>query len=151
MQKKKICAGYGESDVIDRTCQKRFMKFLGTIDILANYFFAVGCLIHWNMFSSTPGLYPLEPIVGDSRHTWNVLINKVIGENEKCVFYFTEKKNDFLANQILESFFPKMSLEILAMHSNNKLNLLLCKMLHIILNSLTTELSLAHECIVIYS
>ena len=69
MQKKKICAGYGESDVIDRTCQKRFMKFLGTIDILANYFFAVGCLMHWNMFSSTPGLYPLEPIVGDSRHT----------------------------------------------------------------------------------
>ena len=25
-----------------------------------------------------------------SRHTQNTKINKVIGENEKCVFYFTE-------------------------------------------------------------
>ena len=29
--------------------------------------------------------------VGDSRHTQNIQINKVIGGNEKCVFYFTEK------------------------------------------------------------
>ena len=29
--------------------------------------------------------------VGDSQHTQNIQINKVIGENEKCVFYFTEK------------------------------------------------------------
>ena len=29
--------------------------------------------------------------VGDSQHTQNVQINKVTGENEKCVFYFTEK------------------------------------------------------------
>ena len=28
---------------------------------------------------------------GDSRHTRNIQINEVIGENEKCVFYFTEK------------------------------------------------------------
>ena len=28
---------------------------------------------------------------GDSRHTQNIQINKVIGENEKCVFYFMEK------------------------------------------------------------
>ena len=27
-----------------------------------------------------------KPIAGDSRHTQNVQINKVIGENEKCVF-----------------------------------------------------------------
>ena len=27
----------------------------------------------------------------DSRHTQNIQINKVIGENEKCVHYFTEK------------------------------------------------------------
>ena len=31
----KICAVYGEGAVTDRTCQKWFMKFLGTIDILA--------------------------------------------------------------------------------------------------------------------
>ena len=29
--------------------------------------------------------------VGDSQHTQNIQINKVTGENEKCVFYFTEK------------------------------------------------------------
>ena len=29
----------------------------------------------------------------DSQHTKNIQINKVIGENEKCVFYFTEKLN----------------------------------------------------------
>ena len=31
----KICAVYGEGAVTDRTCPKRFAKFLGTIDILA--------------------------------------------------------------------------------------------------------------------
>ena len=37
--------------------------------------------------------------MGDSQHIHQ--INKVIGENEKCVFYFTEKKHrDFLANPI---------------------------------------------------
>ena len=29
--------------------------------------------------------------VGDSCHTKNIQISKVIGENEKCVFYFMEK------------------------------------------------------------
>ena len=28
---------------------------------------------------------------GDSQHTQNIQIDNVIGENEKCVFYFTEK------------------------------------------------------------
>ena len=32
---KKICAAYGEDAVADRTCQKWFAKFLGTVDILA--------------------------------------------------------------------------------------------------------------------
>ena len=29
--------------------------------------------------------------IGDSQHTQNVQINKIIGENEKCIFYFMEK------------------------------------------------------------
>ena len=29
--------------------------------------------------------------VGGSRHTQNIQINKVIDENEKCVFHVTEK------------------------------------------------------------
>ena len=28
---------------------------------------------------------------GDSRHIQNIQINKVIGENEECVFYSVEK------------------------------------------------------------
>ena len=35
LQKKKTCVVYGEGAVTDRTCQKWFVKFLGTIDILA--------------------------------------------------------------------------------------------------------------------
>ena len=34
-KKKKICAVYGEGAVTDQICQKRFVKFLGTIDIVA--------------------------------------------------------------------------------------------------------------------
>ena len=34
-KQEKICAVYGEGAVTDRTCQKWFVKFLGTIDILA--------------------------------------------------------------------------------------------------------------------
>ena len=33
---KKICAVYGEGAVTDQTCQKWFVKFLGTIDIWPN-------------------------------------------------------------------------------------------------------------------
>ena len=42
MQTKKICAVYEEGVVTDRMCQKWFAKFLGTTDILAQYFSAVG-------------------------------------------------------------------------------------------------------------
>ena len=37
---------------------------------------------------------------GDSWHTQNVQINKVIGENEKRVFYFMEKKLNELSGQL---------------------------------------------------
>ena len=32
----------------------------------------------------------------DGRHTQNNQINKIIGKNEKCVFYFMEKNTEFL-------------------------------------------------------
>ena len=38
---KKICPVYGEAAVTDQTCQKWFVKFLDTIDILTKWFFAV--------------------------------------------------------------------------------------------------------------
>ena len=42
-----------------------------------------------------------KSIAGDSRHSQNIQINKVIGESEKRVFYFMEKTpKDFLANPI---------------------------------------------------
>ena len=40
--KRKICAVYGEGAVTYQMCQKWFAKFLGTVDILAKKFFAVG-------------------------------------------------------------------------------------------------------------
>ena len=40
--------------------------------------------------------------MGDLGHTQNVQINKVIGENEKCVFYYGKNHMDFLDNPILK-------------------------------------------------
>ena len=41
-KKKKIHAVNGEGAVMDQTCQRWFAEFVGTIDILAKEFFAVG-------------------------------------------------------------------------------------------------------------
>ena len=57
---KKICAVYGEGAVTDRMCQKWFVKFLVLLTLWPNDSLLWGCLVHWKMFSSTPGLYPLE-------------------------------------------------------------------------------------------
>ena len=87
---KNICAVCGEGAVTDRTCHKWFAKPLGTGDILAKRFFAVGLSHALEDVWRHPGLYLLE---ADSRRQpyQNVQINKVIGGNEKCVFYFMEK------------------------------------------------------------
>ena len=37
--------------------------------------------------------------MGDSLHTQNIQTNKVIGENEKRAFHFTEKKTNELFGQ----------------------------------------------------
>ena len=52
---KKICAVYREGTVTDQMCQKWFAKCLGSIDQII-----LCCLIHPKMFSSSPGLSPLE-------------------------------------------------------------------------------------------
>ena len=44
---KKTCAVCEEGAVTDQICQKWFVKFLGTIDILAKEFFAVGLSYAW--------------------------------------------------------------------------------------------------------
>ena len=56
----KTCAVSGEGVVTDGMCQKWFVKFLGAIDILANNSLLWGCLMHWKVFNSTPGLHLLE-------------------------------------------------------------------------------------------
>ena len=56
-------------------------------------------LTHRKTFNSAPGLFLLQANSGDSWHTQNIQINKVI-ENEKCLFFFFYRKNkrDFLAS-----------------------------------------------------
>ena len=59
--KKKICAARREGAVTDQTCQQWIVKFLGTTDILAKKFFAVGLSYALKgVYSSNPGLYSLE-------------------------------------------------------------------------------------------
>ena len=91
---KKICAVYEEGAVTDWTCQKWFVKF------------------HAGDFSQDNTPRSCRQIrfiliksvlcqVGDSQPTQNTHINQIIGENENCVFYFTENNMNFLANLIL--------------------------------------------------
>ena len=69
----------------------------------------MGLSVHWKMFSSSPGLSPLEVNGGYRRHTQNIQINKVIGENEKRVFCFTEKNHtDLLANPTVQEIREKL-------------------------------------------
>ena len=82
-----MCAVYGEGAVTDQTCQKWFVKFHAG-DFLADD----------ALQSGRPDEVDSDQIqtlieknqhyyhTGDSRHTHNSQINKVISENEKCVF-----------------------------------------------------------------
>ena len=82
---------YREGAVTDPMCQKQFEKFcagdfllddtpwLGrTVEVDSNQID-----INWERLT----LYQAR----NSQHTQNIQINKVIGENEKCVFYLMEK------------------------------------------------------------
>ena len=52
--------------------------------------------------------------VGDSQHTPNIQNNKVIGENEECVFYFTEKN--------IQTFWPTQYYRQLYAHKYDNLD-----------------------------
>ena len=83
---------YGEVAVTDRMCQEWFAEF---------------CAGDFWLDDAPRSGRPIEgdsdqietliennqhyTHVGDSRHTQNIQINKVIGGNEKCVVYFMEK------------------------------------------------------------
>ena len=98
----KICAVYGEGAVSDWTCQSGLRSFVleicpwlmlhGRVEQLK--LTAIKQRINWEQSALHH--------TGESRHTHNIQINKVIGENEKCVFYFTEKSHrNFLATPML--------------------------------------------------
>ena len=87
---------YGEGAVTDQMCQKWFAKFHAGdffLDNVPQLGWQSNRDINWEQSTS----HQAE----DSRHTQSIQINKVIGEHEKCVFYFTEKNHmDFLANPL---------------------------------------------------
>ena len=56
---KKICAVFGEGVVTDPMCQSGLQSFLVLLTFWPNNSLLWVCLRHWEMFSRTPGLYPL--------------------------------------------------------------------------------------------
>ena len=75
--------------------QSGLRNFLVPLTLWPNNPLLWGCLRHWKLFSSAPGLYTLEANSGREQHTQHIQINTVIGENETCVFYFTDKKMEY--------------------------------------------------------
>ena len=109
---KKICAVCGEGAVIYCTCQKWFAEYCAG-DFSLDDAPQSGRLVEVDsdqieiLIESDQRYH-----VGESRHTQNIQINKVIGENEKCVFYFIENsKWIFLPTQY---FSASMNLPILS-------------------------------------
>ena len=61
---KKICAAYGEGAATDWTVRSGLWSFLVLLIFRPNNSLLWGCLVHWQMFTSTPGLCPLEANTG---------------------------------------------------------------------------------------
>ena len=98
---KKVCAVYGEGAVTDGMCQKWFAKFCGGAFSLADapqsgrpVEVSNNRDINWEQST----LYH----AGDNWHTQNIQISKVIGKNEKCVFYLMEKTRIFSPTQLFK-------------------------------------------------
>ena len=76
---------------------------------LWSYVLEISCwtMLHWWRRPAEVDSDHIETLIGnnqlyhvrDSRHTKNIQINKAIAENEKCVFYFNEKKTYRLFGQ----------------------------------------------------
>ena len=79
---KKIFVVYRQGSVTDQMCQKWFVKFRAGDFSLDN-----GPWLHRPAEVNRDQSYTMQEIAD----ILNIQINKVIGENEKCVFYFTEK------------------------------------------------------------
>ena len=87
---KMICATYREGAATDWMCQKCFVKFLArdfSLDDAPQSGKQVE--VDSNQIKKINWEQSMLYHVGASWHIQNIKINKVIGENEKCVFYFT--------------------------------------------------------------
>ena len=56
----KICAACGEGAVTDQMFQSGLQSLLILLTFWTNNSLLWGHLMHWKMFNSSPGLYPLE-------------------------------------------------------------------------------------------
>ena len=90
-----------EGAVTDQTCQKQFAKFCAGDFSLDD--------APWSSRRAEVDSDQIEMLIENNQcYTTqeiadilkNIQINEIIGENEKCGFYFTEKTKDFLANPI---------------------------------------------------
>ena len=87
---KEICAVYGEGVVTGWMYQKWFVKFhVG--DFSLDHAPQSGRPLEVDNDQIEALIKKINITPGDSWHTQNIQISKVIGENVKCVFYFTEK------------------------------------------------------------
>ena len=76
---------------------KAVCRVLSTLDQIIPCWGAVLCI---GRYSAAPlASTHQKPIAGDSQLTQNIQINKVIGENKKCVVYFMEKNLSGLSGQ----------------------------------------------------
>ena len=91
MEKKKICAVYGEGAVTDRMCQKWFVKFRAgdfLLDDAPQSSRAVeGDSEQMETLIENNQCFTMREIATYPKYP----NNKVIGESEKCVFHFVEK------------------------------------------------------------
>ena len=89
---KKVCVVYGEGAVTDWMYQEWFAKFCAGDFLLDDAPRSGGPVeanqSNWDINWEQSMIYH----VGDSWYIQNIQINKVIGENGKCVFYIIEKK-----------------------------------------------------------
>ena len=84
-----VCGGGGA--VTDRTCQSGLRSFLVLLTFLPIILCCGAVLCIGRCLAAPLASTHWKPIAGDSQHTQNIQINKVIGENEKCLLFYRRK------------------------------------------------------------
>ena len=85
---------YGEGAVTDQTCQKWFAKFCaGDFSLDDALWSRRPADLHSNQIKTSLVIENNQCVIPRRREPTSLKYpnNKVVGENEKCVFYFTEK------------------------------------------------------------